>query len=354
MKTKFSNKKISGILSIVPKNKVKFIDEIDNYGFSREKSLNLQKVIGFNERRIVAGNECTSDLCLFGIEYLIANGMLKKDEIGALVFITQTPDYFMPPTSCVLHGKLGLHQDVACLDINQGCAGYLYGLLQAFLLLQISEIKKVVVLTGDTLSRKTYFRDRNAYPLVGDAASISIVENSKDNSEIYLNIKTDGSRNDWLIIPAGAFRMPSDEKTREIRVFPDGNQRSDEHFHMNGPGIFSFTMTDVPEGIKELFEFSSQDMNKIDYYMFHQPNRFILEKLAQKLGIPKSKMPNNIVEIYGNSSSATIPLTICHNLRTFLLEKRYKICISGFGVGLTWGALIMNLGPLKFCEIIEK
>lgn len=354
MNLKFTNKKISGILSVVPKHCVKFLDEIDNYGFSKEKSLNLQKVMGFDERRIVEGDECASDLCFFGLEYLLTNGQLNKDDVGALIFVSQTPDHFMPPTSSILHGKLGLGREVLCFDINQGCTGYLYGLLQAFLLLQSGVVGKVILLNGDTLSRCACPQDRNIYPLIGDAGTVTIVENANDNNEIFLNLKMDGSRSDWLIIPAGAFRMPSTEQTREVKTLPDGNHRSDEHFFMNGAGVFAFTQTDVPVSIKEFFQSASVSMEDIDYFMFHQSNRFMLQKLAHKLGVPQEKMPNNVVEKFGNSSSASIPVTICHNISQLLYKKQFRICMAGFGVGLSWGAMIMNLGPVEFCELIEK
>jgi 3-oxoacyl-[acyl-carrier-protein] synthase-3 len=354
MNLKFSNKKVSGILSVVPKKRVKFQDEIDNYGFSHEKMLNLQKVIGFEERRIVEGNECTSDLCLFGLEHLFSQNLLRKNEIKAIVFVSQTPDHFMPPTSTILHGKLKLSREVLCFDINQGCTGYLYGLLQSFILLEIIGRGKVILLTGDTLSRRTCPKDRNIYPLIGDAAAITVIENKDDKGEIFMNLFTDGSRSEWLIIPAGAFRLPSTEETRKVKVLPDGNQRSEEDFCMNGAGIFTFTQTDVPIAIQELFQFASMKMSDIDYFMFHQPNRFMLEKLAQKLGIPVQKMPNNLVEKFGNSSSASIPVITCYHIGNLLLSKMLKICMAGFGVGLTWGSMIMDLGPLEFCELIEK
>ena len=174
------------------------------------------------------------------------------------------------------------------------------------------------------------------------------------SNEIFLNLRTDGSRSDWLIIPAGAFRMPSTEQTREVKTLPDGNRRSDEDFHMNGAGVFTFTQTDVPVAIKELFEFASVPIDEIEYFMFHQPNRFMLQKLANKLRVPQEKIPSNIVEKFGNSSSASIPVTICHNASQFLLEKTLRICMAGFGVGLSWGVMIMNVGPMEFCELIEK
>ncbi len=354
MDFKFLNKKISGILSVVPSHCVNFMDEMDNYGFSEGKCLKLQKVMGFNQRRIVEGDECASDLCLFGLEYLSDKKLLNKDDIDALIFITQTPDHFIPPTSAILHGKLGLGSDVLCFDINHGCAGYLYGLLQAFMLLGQPGINKVLLLNGDTLSRCSCPKDRNIYPLIGDAGTISVVENTDEDNEIFLNLKMDGSRSNWLIVPAGAFRMPSTEATREVRVLPDGNQRSDEDFYMNGAGVFTFSQTDVPDAIKMLFQFADMDMDEIDYFMFHQPNRFMLEKLARKLNVPVEKMPANVVENYGNSSSASVPVNICHNISHVLSEKTMKICMSGFGVGLSWGGLIMDLGPLEFCELIEK
>lgn len=355
MNLKFRNKAITGVLSVVPRHRVNFLEEMDNYGFSREKCLNLKETMGFDQRRLVEGNECASDLCLFGLEYLLAKGWLHKEEIGALILVTQTPDHLLPPTSSVLHGKLGLSREVFCLDINQGCTGYLYGLMQAFMLLdQVPDLGKAVLLNGDTLSRCSCPHDRNIYPMIGDAGAVTIVENRADDRELVMNLKMDGTRYDALIVPAGAFRYPSTEETRAVKTWPDGNRRSQEHFFMKGSVVFLFTQTDVAAGIQELFETTGRSLDEIDYFMFHQPNRFMLHKLAHKLGVPLEKMPSNIVETFGNSSSATIPVNMCHNLREVLLEKRVKLCLSGFGVGLSWGALIMDVGPLEFCELIEK
>jgi len=350
---RFSGGKVSGILSVVPKRVVRFADEIGHYGFSKEKSLNLQETMGFDERRIVDGNTCGSDLCLFGLEYLRGRGLLDPRDISAIIYVTQTPDHFMPPTSAILHGKLGCSRDVLCWDVNHGCAGYLYGLIEAFLLLPLLG-KKIVLLNADTLSRRSCRFDRNIYPMIGDAGAVTIVEDAPGGGDIVFNMQTDGSRSDWLAIPAGAFRIPSTEATREIRALPDGNRRSEEDFYMNGSGIFAFTQTDVPAAVKDLFEFAGLGMDAIDYFMFHQPNRFMLQKLARKLGIPEEKMPNNIVGKFGNSSSASIPVAMCHNIAGPLLGGELKLCLAGFGVGLSWGTMIMDMGPLDFCELIEK
>jgi 3-oxoacyl-[acyl-carrier-protein] synthase-3 len=221
-------------------------------------------------------------------------------------------------------------------------------------LLEVSPKGKVVLLNCDTLSRKACPHDRNIFPLLGDAGTITILESTDEENEILLDIKIDGTRSNWLMIPAGAMRQPSTDQTREIRVLPDGNKRSEEDFFMNGSGVFTFTQTDVPTSIKEFFKANSRNFDEIDYFMFHQPNRFMLEKVAKKLGIPKEKIPSNIVEKFGNSSSASIPVTITHNVDTILLEKKLTMCMAGFGVGLSWGTLIMDMGPLEFCELIEK
>ncbi len=349
---RFNGKRVTGMLSVVPKHTVRFQDELDNYGFSKEKSLNLQRVMGFGERRIVEGDLCTSDLLVYGMRRLFDEGSLKAADIGALVLVTQTPDYFMPPTSTVLHGKLGLDQETLCFDINQGCTGFLYGLLQSCLLLEVLGSKKVVLMNGDTLSRSASPFDRNIYPIIGDAATITVVENGGDG-DIVMNMRTDGSRADWLIIPAGGFRMPTTVETRQLKEQADGNRRSDNDLFMNGTGIFAFTQTDVPPTIHELFSECGASLDDVDYFMFHQPNRFMLEKLRAKLKVPTEKLPMNIVERFGNSSSATIPITICHNIRDQLLKRASRICMGGFGVGLTWGTALMSLGPLDFCDLVE-
>jgi len=354
MNFKFEGKKIEGIVSVVPQHCVKFEDEIANYGFSEDKCRSLQKLMGFGERRIVADKECGSDLVLHGLEHLIRTGKLDKKEIRALVFVSQTPDHFMPPTSCILHGKLGLGRDVLCFDINQGCTGYIYGLIQSCMILNAVRDGKVVLLNADTLSRRACRFDRNIYPIIGDAGAITVIGNSPQGRDIMAAMETDGSRSHWLVIPAGGFRMPSDQQSRQIKVLPDGNRRSDDDFFMNGSGIFTFTQTDVPASLRKFFADGDIQVKGIDYFMFHQPNRFLLEKLARKLNLDFGKVPANIVEKYGNPSSASIPLTICHNVREKILHEKLRICMAGFGVGLSWGSLLTDVGPLSFCELLER
>ncbi len=176
----FKNKRISGILTILPKKAVKFEDEMANYSFSPAKCMKLKLAMGYNEHRIAEPGQCSSDFCKFGLQYLFDNGMLKKEEIDALLFVSQSADYYMPPTSNLIHGHFGLKQDCLCMDINQGCAGFELGLIQAFLLLEQPAVKKVVLMNADVLSPKVSDQDRNSKPLIGDAAAITIVEKCKE------------------------------------------------------------------------------------------------------------------------------------------------------------------------------
>lgn len=350
---KFSNKKISGILNVIPKNEVFFDDEIVNYNFSREQSLKLKSIMGYEKKRIVDPGICISDLALFGLDYLFKKNLLHKEEIDAIIVVTQTPDFIMPPTSNYLHGVLDLSQDVYCLDINQGCAGFLVGLFEAYSLLSHDTVNKVVLINADILSRKVSIQDRNSNPLIGDAASITIVENSSELKPIFASIKNDGSLYDSLIIPAGGMKRPIDNDTSKMIKDESGNYRSLNHLVMKGDSVFNFVMTRVPPMISEILDYSGKLKEEIDYFLFHQPNKFMLSKLAEKIGISKDKMPSNIVENFGNSSGASIPTVISYNLSDKLSKNSLLCCLAGFGVGLTWASQILEIGPLSFNQIIE-
>ena len=349
----FKNKRISGILTILPQKSVKFEEEMGNYSFSPAKCMKLKLAMGYNEHRIAEPGQCSSDFCKFGLQYLFDKDLLKKDEIDALLFVSQSADYYMPPTSNIIQGCFGLKHDCLCLDINQGCAGFEVGLIEAFLLLEQPAINKVVLMNADVLSSKVSDRDRNSKPLIGDAASITIVEKSEGENIIYANIKMDGTGALALNIPAGGFRMPSTAETAVMEQDVAGNFRSKDNLVMQGDDVFNFVQREVPPMIEHLFEQSGTDRNEVDWYMFHQPNKFMLHKLADKLGIPYEKMPANIVENFGNASGVTVPTCISYNLGDQLVNGKKKLCLAGFGVGLTWSSIMMDMGNLMFNQIIE-
>lgn len=350
----FKGKKISGILSILPETVSFFDDEVENYAFPPKQTLRLKKVMGFEKHRLAKEDSTASDFCIYGLKYLLATEKIKKEEIGAVVVVTLSPDFFVPHISNIIHGECDLSEDVLCMDIAQGCCGYLLGLMQSFMLLDILKDKKIVLFNVDILSHKVSKQDRNDFPLIGDAASVSIIENDSLAQDIYFELYADGKRRNALIIPAGGFAMPSTAQTAVMEELEDGNMRSLDNLHMEGTEIFNFVQVQVPPLIDNMFQRLGITDEDIDYYLFHQPNKFMLKKLADKMGVPYEKMFMNIVENFGNPSGTSIPINIIHNMADMLISGEYKCCLSAFGSGLTWGAIVIQLGNMDFCEMIES
>ena len=189
----FHRKRISGILTVVPANERSFVEEMKNFNFPEARSLKLKEVMGYDKRRLVQPDVCVSDLAVAGLEHLFNQGRLNREDIDALLLVTQSPDHFIPPTSNIIQGRLGLKTDMLCLDINQACAGFVVGLIEGFSLLEQESVRKVVLINGDVLSRKTSPKDRNIYPLMGDAVSITILERATADSIVLASLKMDGA-----------------------------------------------------------------------------------------------------------------------------------------------------------------
>lgn len=349
---KFKNKQITSILTVIPENVIKFEDEVEQYNFPVKRTLKMMDIMGYKEHRLFGENIVLSDVAIYGLEYLFERNILDKNEIDALLFISNSNDHIVPPTSNIIQGKLGLKKDMICLDIEQACAGFVIGLIQSFMLLNTGSINKVVLINGDTLKSKVSKRDRNSWPLIGEACSITVIENGSNN-DIFASVYMDGSNYQALYIPAGGLRMPATAETSKLQLLEDGNERALDHLTMDGSGVFNFVQTIVPTELDKLFKYANVDDKDIFAYCFHQPNKFMLEKLADKMEVNREKMPSNIVENFGNSNSATIPLVTAFNYGDILLKESNKICFAGFGAGLTCAAVIMNIGNLEFCGVIE-
>lgn len=352
MITYFQNKKIEAMLGIIPETIGYFDEEANNYSFPIKQTMRLKKIMGYDKHRLSKETSTVSDFAVYGLNYILDNNWIKKEDIGALITVTLCPDYYVPHISNIVHDKCNLDQSVVCYDIAQGCCGFLVGLSQAFMLLEHID-KKIVLINGDVLSHKVSKRDRNDYPLIGDGCSITIISND-DSKDIYYEMHTDGKQSNALIIPAGAFRTPSTNETRIMQDDGDGNFRSLDNICMNGSAVFNFVQREVPPMIEEAFVRENKKIEDFDWFLFHQPNRFMLQKLAEKVGIPQKKIPMNLVENYGNPSGASIPLTAIYNCKDDLLYKDNYCCLSAFGSGLAWGLMFVNIGHLNYCEIIES
>lgn len=353
MITRFHGKKIVSMLGILPETVSFFDDEVDNYSFPPRQTMRLKKIMGYDRHLLAKETSTVSDFAVYGMNYMLENHWITREEIGAVVVATLCPDHFVPHIGNIIQAKCGLDSDVICIDIAQGCCGFLLGLMQSFMLLERLGDKKVVLINGDVLSHKVSRQDRNDFPLIGDATTITVLENSGDQ-EIYYEMHMDGKRGEALKIPAGGFRMPSNMETAVMTDQGDGNFRSLDNMHMDGSEVFNFVQTEVPPMLHGAFERERKNVEDFDWFFFHQPNRFMLQKLAEKAGLPMERLPMNLVENYGNPSGASIPLTAIMNAKEDLLVKNNRCCLSAFGSGLAWGVIFMEIGKLEHCALIES
>jgi 3-oxoacyl-[acyl-carrier-protein] synthase-3 len=350
MKAAFSNVRIAGVLGVVPGNVSRFDDEIENYSQAPANSRKLKIAMGYGEHRVAEPGVTTSDLACRGLRHLIDSGMLDPSEIDGIFFVSQTPDYLLPATSAYIHGRFGFAKDVYCVDINDGCCGYIKGLYEASAFLTVTNARRVILIAGDVLSVKVSIHDRNSYPLVGDAATITILERNPDAAPLDIEIFNDGQGYDKLMIPAGGARMPASDETAEFVADEDGNRRALDHLVMQGRDVFAFTQTVVPEFILDFMARRQLANEDIDLFLLHQANAFILDRLRTKLGVDKTKLPDQVIRNYGNSSAGTIPMAMVTDYKN---EQKASVLACGFGVGLSWGAALLELEKLNFCELIE-
>lgn len=352
VQSRFEGVRVSGIASVVPSGVKHIEDEADILGYSDLQVSRLKRDIGIHKRHITLKDECASDLCEHAANFLISELGYDPFTIDCLLMVTQTPDYFQPATSCVLQERLGLSNNCAAFDINLGCSGYIYGLWVSSMMVSSGSCKRVLMLAGDTLSCCVSPYDRASAPLFGDAGSATLVENGSNDRSITFALHSDGKGYEHLIIPAGAFRKRSSAETSRIIERENGNARSEEHLYMNGAEIFTFSIREVPLLIEEVLSAADWFKQEVDYFIFHQANKFIIQNIVRKLKVPIEKAPYNVFEKYGNQSSASIPVTICENLSSAVSGKPIKVVLAGFGTGLSWAAAALSFDSLKCYPVI--
>lgn len=330
---------------------------IDNYKydldvFPEEDVRKVVDKIGVYERRFVDDNTCASDLCYAAAEKLISDNDIDRSEIDLLVFISQTPDYRMPATSILLQNRLGLPMSTIAFDVNLGCSGFLFGLSIVYAFMEKQGLRKALLLDGETRSKVYNRKDRRSAFIFGDAGVAVLIERNEKYGESHFSLNTDGSRGELIMIPGGGYRnMSSKETLKEIVVDEFGNIRSAENGYMNGDDVFNFVIVEIPKDIKRLMAATGEDLQSMDYYVFHQANTFINSFIAKKMKLDKTKIPWSIHK-YGNTSSVSVPLTIISELRDKLGGKK-KLLLSAFGVGMAWATSIIDLVDVEISEIVE-
>ena len=353
-KSIFTKANISGIVTCVPENYRLLEDEVDILYNGDIKQVNrIKKSIGLNKRHIVKDkNTTTSDLCEMAANKLLNNMNVDKSSLGAIIFVSQTPDYFQPATATYLHGKLGLSQDCSAFDVNQGCTGYIYGLWLAYMMIETGSCDRVLILAGDTLSRVVNQNDSNVAALFGDAGTATLIESSKKENKSYFTLHTNGSKFNTIIQPKGAFRVPSKNILNNEKIFETSENRTLENLYMDGAEVFNFSIEVEPKAINEILEMSGSTQEDIDYIVFHQANKYIISNIARRLKFPLEKAPSETTGKYGNQSSASIPCTICDAINEEANTKKLNLVLSGFGVGLSWATCQLELDKIYCPEVI--
>jgi 3-oxoacyl-[acyl-carrier-protein] synthase-3 len=297
----------------------------------------LQKT-GIAERRIAAADECASDLGVAAAQKLFASGACKPEDVDYLLFCTQSPDYFLPATACLVQDRLGLRTGIGAIDFNQGCSGYVYGLSLAKALIETGQARHVLLITAETYSKYINRRDRSVRTLFGDAAAATLVRGVESDRELLgpFVFGTDGRGADNLIVATGAARrLRTPESAEEVEE--KGSWRSRDNLYMNGAEIFNFTLKAVPAAVHELLARSGRESDSVDYFIFHQANRFMLDRLRAKLGIDVARFCIEL-ESCGNTVSSTIPIA----LERAALPAGKDVMLVGFGVGYSWAAAMMR------------
>jgi 3-oxoacyl-[acyl-carrier-protein] synthase-3 len=339
---------IKGISACVPKNE----EHNENYPHvSNEEIQKFMEATGVKHRRIADANTCTTDLCIAAAEKLISELKWDKTEIDVLVFVSQTADYILPVSAAILQDRLQLSKECIAFDIPLGCSGYVYGLSVVASMLKATGLKKGILLAGDTSSKTLSLSDKSTAPLFGDAGSATALEFS-ENSMLQFNLGTDGSGYNAIIIPDGGSRNKTTIDSLNIKRYGDGVERNKCQLSLDGMDVFSFGITQGPKTVNTLLNHFNLNKDNIDYYLFHQANLMMNKMIAKKLKLPTEKVPYSL-ENFGNTSSATIPLTIVTEIRNQVATQKQKLLMCGFGVGLSWGTVYTETENIICPELIE-
>ena len=302
-------------------------------------AVSFEKKVGIKQRYIADNNQTSLDL---GIE--AAKKTLKsfdKSKIDFVLFCTQSPDYFLPTSACILQDKLGLNKSCGALDFNLGCSGYVYGLSIVKGLLSANIASNILFVVAETYTKYIHPKDRTNRSIFGDGAAATIITKNDLNKIGEFVLKTDGGGYDKLILKNGACRTPFIHEAEE-KTYGEDNKYTDNHLYMDGPDIFTFTIENIPILIDETLKKNRTSIDGIDFVIFHQANAFMLNFLRKSIKIPKDKFYINLEET-GNTVSATIPIAIKNALDEKLIKLGNKVLLAGFGVGLSWGATIITI-----------
>lgn len=341
---KINNVALKGVTGTVPDNPVK---SADFDFFTKEDAELFDNTVGIKNRYIAPDNICASDLCYDAAERLITGLGWEKESIDVLLFESVTGDYKTPPTSGILQDRLGLPQSTFVLDVPMGCCGCLYAINIAGNLLSAGTAKRALILIGDTASRMGSQKDKSRVPLFGDSGMAMALEYDTDAEDIIIEFNTLGSGYKALMTPHGGYRHPIDQvKSFVEEDFGNGIIRAPKDALINGMDVFSFAITKPPVSIKKMLDDYNLDKDKdIDYFLIHQANKLIVDRIVKKLKLDPAKTPYDLQE-FGNLGGSSIPMLMTYNLADELQSKPLTLLCSSFGLGLTWGTMVLKTKPM--------
>ncbi len=343
------NIRIDGIAAAVPAQSE---SNADYTWITRKERESLIRTIGVETRRVAPKGTTTSDLCVVAAERLLAETGWDRAEVELLVFVSQSRDYLVPTTACIVQDRLGLPKSCLAFDIGLGCSGYVYGLSVAAGMMQSGAIRKALLMVGDISTLTTSYRDKSTYPLFGDTGTVTALQYDPAAPAMHFNLQTDGSGYEALIIRDGGARHIMSRKSFDIRKIDKGIYRSRLNLELDGIEVFNFTLREVVPNIRKLLSSTGRTLDEVDHVVFHQANRLINETLRKMLKLDPAKVPYSIRE-FGNTSGASVPLTMVVALKEALRKGKTRLLLSAFGVGLSWGAALIETDRICIPELIE-
>lgn len=310
--------------------------------FGERQVRSIVRMAGVNERRVVSSGQTASDLAYCAATRLLEDRGIDRSEIDLLIFASQTGDYQIPATACVLHGRLKLSERCAAFDIGMGCSGFPYALSAAHGMIASGTARKALVINAEALSAVIHPGDRGLVPLHGDAAVVSLVEPAtREGGIIGFFLGTKGDEHEHLMIPASGARMPRNEETKREIVDESGSVRTLEHLHMNGPAVFHFSVYKVPEVIKQALVQFRLAIDDFDLVILHQANRMMVDQIYKALDVPEDKR-FYFMETVGNASGASSPLALAEAWRQGRIRPGTRTLLAAFGVGFSWGVTAVH------------
>ena len=332
------NVAVRGVTGTVPNHAVKTADfDI----FTKEEADIFDNTVGIKNRYIGPDDMCTSDLCFDAGERLLAALGWEKETVDILIFGSVTGDYKTPPTAGILQHRLGLPNSTFVLDIPMGCCGSMYAINVAGNLLSAGSVKRALLLVGDTALRMGSMKDKSRVPLFGDSGTAMALEYDPEAKDIIIEFNTLGSGYEALITPHGGFRHPISAESFIEEDFGNGIIRAPKDTLINGMDVFSFAISRPPISIKKMMEKYELTTENVDYFLIHQANKLIVDRIVKKLKLPPEKVPYDLQE-FGNLGGASIPMLMTWNLAEELQNRPLTLLCSSFGLGLTWGTMVLR------------